>query len=158
MGEVEQGQMVALIGPKGEGKSTILKILGGVILPKPGGLFAPSHLRVLHVSSEALFFMGTLYENLTFGCNKDDADGSMDRVIEICQELGITKSLQEIVKQGADGSVKTWSEVLSLTQRSLCNLARALIANPEMLCIHKPTMSFDEPTSRTVLQYLRKYT
>merc|ERR1712217_804701 len=50
-----------------------------------------------------------------------------------------------------------WSEVLSQTQKALFNLARAMIANFEVLCIHKPTLVFDAITSNLVLGLLRDY-
>eukprot|EP00747_Dinoflagellata_sp_TGD_P151933 gnl/TRDRNA2_/TRDRNA2_177253_c9_seq31.p1 gnl/TRDRNA2_/TRDRNA2_177253_c9~~gnl/TRDRNA2_/TRDRNA2_177253_c9_seq31.p1 ORF type:complete len:530 (-),score=98.75 gnl/TRDRNA2_/TRDRNA2_177253_c9_seq31:285-1829(-) len=90
--KIKQGEFVALVGPPGEGKSTMLKILGGVSLPKLDGedtFFIPSHLRVLHVSEEKLFFSGTLLANLTFGCATGDSDGEMERVVSICKKTGL---------------------------------------------------------------------
>jgi len=55
---IPQGQLVALVGPGGQGKSTLLKMLGGVILSEPGQVYVPSSLRLLHVSTEILFFPG----------------------------------------------------------------------------------------------------
>eukprot|EP00747_Dinoflagellata_sp_TGD_P032283 gnl/TRDRNA2_/TRDRNA2_135882_c0_seq1.p1 gnl/TRDRNA2_/TRDRNA2_135882_c0~~gnl/TRDRNA2_/TRDRNA2_135882_c0_seq1.p1 ORF type:complete len:338 (-),score=37.81 gnl/TRDRNA2_/TRDRNA2_135882_c0_seq1:25-1014(-) len=68
--EVLQGQLVAVVGKHGEGKSTFLQILGSVILPvlaRKSEFFVPSHLRVLHVSLEKYFAPGSLLENLNFG-------------------------------------------------------------------------------------------
>jgi len=154
--EIQQGHVIALLGPKGEGKSTLLRIFGGVILPKPEVLFVPSHLRVLHISSEPLFFKGSLFENVTFGVSCP-ADGEHDRVMEICRTLGIRQSVLQMVDQGNNGEVQIWSEVLSLTQRCLLCLARAFVANPELMCIHKPTMPFDEPQSGVVFKMLRDF-
>jgi len=154
---VHQGTLCSLVGPRGEGKSTLLKIIGGVILPQPGSFFIPSHLRVLHMSTEPLFFLGSLYENLTFGVTPGDPDGDLDRVKEIARRLDLPERLHGMINAGMEGEKLIWGEVLSYTQRCLLCLARALITNPEVLCIHKPTMSYDENTSLRVLNLLREF-
>eukprot|EP00928_Gymnodinium_smaydae_P016356 TRINITY_DN1611_c0_g2_i1.p1 TRINITY_DN1611_c0_g2~~TRINITY_DN1611_c0_g2_i1.p1 ORF type:complete len:1123 (-),score=239.49 TRINITY_DN1611_c0_g2_i1:90-3059(-) len=153
---IQQGSFAALVGPRGEGKTTLLKILGGVILPNPeqGLLFIPSHLRVLHVSPEAIFFRGSLLENLTFGVSPGDQDAATPRVLQILQDLGAQADLLAYV---VAGDVLQWNEVFSQTQKQLFSLARALIANPEVLCVHKPTAVLNEVDSRRVFEVLRDF-
>merc|ERR1719199_1422911 len=155
--EFHQGTFTALVGPEGEGKSTLLKMLGGVILPAPGALFVPSHLRVLHVATENLFFKASLYDNLTFGCASGDSDAAIERVCTICQRLGMPEDLMTLVKQGPKGEQLTWAEVVSQSHRALLGLARAVIANPELMCIHKPIMAYNEETSAMVLDMLKEF-
>jgi len=191
--EIKQGQLVSLVGKRGEGKSTLLKILGGVVLPKSsesgddGVFFVPSHLRVLHVSEETIFFDGTLMENMLFGTTDTDPDARISRVLSIAKKLGIGDNVLEYLHQSPTGSLKSmhtqaiaantptrpkiyqqttsckpdqkhaWNAVLSQTEKHLLCLARALIANPEVLCIHKPTLPFDEKTSNIVLRVLQEY-
>eukprot|EP00747_Dinoflagellata_sp_TGD_P225667 gnl/TRDRNA2_/TRDRNA2_99378_c4_seq1.p1 gnl/TRDRNA2_/TRDRNA2_99378_c4~~gnl/TRDRNA2_/TRDRNA2_99378_c4_seq1.p1 ORF type:complete len:393 (+),score=47.37 gnl/TRDRNA2_/TRDRNA2_99378_c4_seq1:2-1180(+) len=156
--EIEQGQLVSLIGRSEMGKSTLLRILGGAALPEPGGFYIPAHLRVLHVSVGAYFFEGTLGANLVFGVDAGDPDGSEERVIEICKVLGLTGAVCDFVRDPQLKDVKRpWGQMLSDTQKSLCMLARAFIANPEVLCAHKPTMFFDEDTGRKVMKVMRGY-
>merc|ERR1711924_353041 len=50
-----------------------------------------------------------------------------------------------------------FQDALSHTQVHLIMIARALISNPEVLCIHKPTLAFDEKTSATVVHLLRQF-
>merc|ERR1719161_2888864 len=78
--EIQQGTMVALVSQRGGGKTTMLKVLGGVLLPE-SGLHLPPHLRVLHISGDPHFFEGTLRQNLTFGCMPGSEDGSLERVV-----------------------------------------------------------------------------
>jgi len=158
-----QGSFVALVGPRGQGKTTLLKTLGGVILPEhPGCFFMPSHLRMLHVATDPIFFMGTLYENLTFGAPLGGQDRKMDRVLAICKRLGLSEKALRWVQQGEretnpDAEVRPWGELLSHTEKCLCQLARAFIANPEVLCVHKPTMPFNNSTSMNLLLLLREF-
>jgi ABC-type multidrug transport system fused ATPase/permease subunit len=158
--EIDQGSLVLLVGPRGEWKSTLLKILGGMVLPpleREGELsyFVPSHLRVLHVSNEPMFFPGTLKENLLFGVTPGDPDGDDDRIEKICAMLGAPEQLLQLLS-GSDVT-QNWKEVLSQTQCQILSLARALISNPEVLCIHKPTMIFDEEYSRQIFEVLRNF-
>jgi len=156
--EIRQGELISFVGPRSEGKTTLLKILGGVVLPEVGedgpGFFIPSHLRVLHISPEAIFFHGTLLDNICFGVRKGDSDGDIDRVKKVCRRLGLPETVMSMFDSEEE---RVWGEVLSLTQRHLLSLARAFIANPEVLCIHKPTMPFDEVNSREVFKILREY-
>ena len=63
----------------------------------------PSHLRVLHVSSEPLFFLESLYSNLAFAVPAGDADASVDRIVHICSKLGVSEAVADRVRQGPDG-------------------------------------------------------
>ena len=44
--QAQQGQLVAVTGPHGSGKATLLRLLGHVVFPQDGSIFIPSHLRV----------------------------------------------------------------------------------------------------------------
>eukprot|EP00747_Dinoflagellata_sp_TGD_P010686 gnl/TRDRNA2_/TRDRNA2_120057_c0_seq1.p1 gnl/TRDRNA2_/TRDRNA2_120057_c0~~gnl/TRDRNA2_/TRDRNA2_120057_c0_seq1.p1 ORF type:complete len:701 (-),score=77.89 gnl/TRDRNA2_/TRDRNA2_120057_c0_seq1:104-1903(-) len=155
---VQQGQLVAVLGRRREGKSLLLRVLGGAVLPtlEPGSdFFIPSHLRVLHVPNEKLFIRANLMRNLTFGVGKavlDDEDRR--RAIRIIRRLGMRDDTVDLVNSE---EVYHWGEVLSQTQRSLLCLARALVTNPEVLVLHKPTEGFDEITSHYILHLLDEF-
>lgn len=161
--QVQQGQLVCLVGPSGGGKATLLNVIGGEHLPDPVDLeeksdagtvfFVPSHLRVLQVS-EPLFFDGTLFSNLSFGVAEGDQDGGMPRVTSICEKLGL---LSHVIRHIQEKDSHEWCDVLSTTECQLLSLARALIANPEMLCIHKPTQVFNEEMSLNVTGVLKEF-
>lgn len=129
------------------------------MLPEPGGIFVPSHLRVLHNSTEPLFFLGSLYENLTFGLTPGDPDGDFKHVLNISEKLAIGDKVMNRLKQEELGhaDVRAWNDVLSHTERSLCCLARAMVTNPEVFVCHKPTMAYDDTTSHRVLSILREF-
>lgn len=153
-----QGELTALVGPEGEGKSTLLYMLGGVVLPDPGSVFVPSHLRVLHVSPIALFFKGTLFENLTFGClGPEDPDSRVERVMSICRRLLFPEDILHMIGEGHKGPVLVWQEVLAHSHKSLLQFARAIITNPELMCVHKPVMYIGDKSSAVVLELLREF-
>merc|ERR1719183_754005 len=106
----QQGRVVGIIGPRGEGKGTIIKLLGGVVLPDAGvHLFIPTHLRVLHVTAEPLFFHGTLYKNLTLGLREGHPNRAVPHIAAILEVFGLSKNwIEEIL--GAQFSL-AWMEV-----------------------------------------------
>eukprot|EP00746_Dinoflagellata_sp_MGD_P142563 gnl/MRDRNA2_/MRDRNA2_75508_c0_seq1.p1 gnl/MRDRNA2_/MRDRNA2_75508_c0~~gnl/MRDRNA2_/MRDRNA2_75508_c0_seq1.p1 ORF type:complete len:346 (-),score=51.44 gnl/MRDRNA2_/MRDRNA2_75508_c0_seq1:372-1334(-) len=158
--EFPQGNFIALVGEAGSGKATLLKILGGVLLPGGGDLLVPPHLRVLHISQRPTFIAGTLYENLTFGIKKNDPDGAPERAQAICRHLMLPEHI--LVRLDASNKVMfnqkaEWDVVLSLTECILLNIARALMCNPEVLIFHKPTLMLNDRLGENTLACLRKF-
>lgn len=152
--ELQQGRLVYLLGPHGEGKSELLRLFAGATLPLDAdepNVFVASHLRCLHVSSEPLFFEGSLYDNLTLGVKPGDPDLRMERVLQICRSLGLPRYIRDQIESKRQ---HVWSTKLSQTQRQLLSLARAFVANPEFLCVHKPFQVLDEYTAQKVLELL----
>lgn len=150
---IEQGTLVALVGHRGQGKTTLLKILGGVLLPQ-GDLYVPTHLRVIHVPGQPMFFSTTLLENLRYGVHGNSDDGRLERVLEICRSVNVSEELIKVIEEETR---QNWDSHLSLTQKMSLHLARALIANPDMLILHKPTIAFDSDTASDIMKTLKKF-
>jgi len=161
---LDQGRLITLLGPHGGGKSTFLRVLGGSALPKlrqDARFFIPAHLRVLHVPSDPVLFDCSLYQNLTFGCSKEDAENDTDRqrVKGICLRLGLPEDLcAQIQDTDADAHMEfaTLSHI-SHTQKRLITLARALVTTPEVLVLHKPTLGMDAKAAKVILTTLRDF-
>eukprot|EP00930_Biecheleria_cincta_P025922 TRINITY_DN18372_c0_g1_i1.p1 TRINITY_DN18372_c0_g1~~TRINITY_DN18372_c0_g1_i1.p1 ORF type:complete len:939 (-),score=139.61 TRINITY_DN18372_c0_g1_i1:49-2865(-) len=163
-----QGGLYLLAGGPSEGKGTILKLLGEVLLPRlpghtrtsdagSGDLIVPSHLRSLHVSSEPMFIEGTLMDNLLLGvaAGKETQDGSKERVLNLCSKLGLSRSVLDCIEQNS--LTVPWRQVLSHTEAALLHMARAFVANPELLCVHKPTLYFGEDISNRVHEMQKQF-
>eukprot|EP00747_Dinoflagellata_sp_TGD_P117151 gnl/TRDRNA2_/TRDRNA2_172543_c4_seq9.p1 gnl/TRDRNA2_/TRDRNA2_172543_c4~~gnl/TRDRNA2_/TRDRNA2_172543_c4_seq9.p1 ORF type:complete len:385 (+),score=53.94 gnl/TRDRNA2_/TRDRNA2_172543_c4_seq9:2-1156(+) len=155
---VQQGQLIAVVGKRGKGKSTLLRILGNAIVPEVSGsnagFFVPSHLRLLHMSPEPMFFYATMLENLAFGVRHGDSDGDAARVVKILHRLGLP---DEIIREVHTTTKNDWGDQMSLTQQHLCSMARAMIANFEVVVTHKPTLAFDEQGSKNILSVLKEF-
>jgi len=149
-----QGSFITLVGLSGHGKSTLMRLLGSQIVPDSGDLLIPPHLRTLHISPQPTFFYDTLHANLTYGVHKNNTeDASIERVMAVLTQLKVPKILHQYLdpsnRELFDVKV-SWSTVLSTTQLGLLSLARAFIANPEVLVLHKPTVFFDDATATNI--------
>merc|ERR1712217_155356 len=150
------------------GKGKILSMLGGVILPASGkdkgtqrvlsdfeitrNIHIPSHLRVLHVEANPLFITGSLYKNLTYGL--PPGTDSMEQVLQVCTAIGLT---DETIEHVMSNRTLCWLQVLSQSQCMLVQIARALLANPDVLLLHKPTLSLNNDEQTRIYQLLREH-
>lgn len=124
-----------------------------MLLPKIGDLMIPPHLRVLHVSLEPLFVEGSLLHNLRFGVfNPKDPDADETRIKLVCRELKMPETIINKMHHDED-----FRQTLSMTEKSLVRIARALISNPEVLCIHKPTIGFDHALASNIMKKIFKF-
>jgi len=136
--EIHQGQMVAVVGNIGCGKATLLRLIAGSVLPEDGKgspIFVPSHMRVASVADEAIFFGGTLYENLIYGMDRSQPHASKERVKSICHRLTRSHTITDYLD---DDSEQDWLAIFSGAHCKLLSVARALVHNVEVLTIHKP--------------------
>jgi len=141
---VPQGSFVAVVGPRHGGKSTLMRLLGQVVLPTDGYVFISSHLRVLHVGQQPLILKGGIWRNVALNHQFGDLDAEQ-RIMSICRRLGFSDYLLELMddekrsgKQVQD-QTDSWQARLSTTDQVLINLARAFIYNAEVLVLHRPT-------------------
>merc|ERR1719379_2840924 len=81
--QFEQGKLYTLVGHPHQGRATLMKILGQVVVPQEGTIFVPPHLRVLHVSRECFILNASFIENVIF--NQSMAKlGGWERVRSVC--------------------------------------------------------------------------
>jgi len=158
--EFEQGQMVCLTGHHVSGKATVLRLIGGSCLPaKPEQAFAPSHLRILQVAFHPTFMRGSLLDNLLFGANRSGTPESKAqmkvRALLICQKLCVSAQILDLIDTEAE--LEVWSEVLSSSQAFLLNLARAFVADPEVLCVNLPHVSLEPRVADEVWSVLQEF-
>jgi len=160
-----QGRLYAFVGPPHQGKSTLLKLMGGVLLPNEtsnGSIFVPPHLRVLHLSQDTFFLGTTLLKNLVFNTSMEKV-GGLERIRKICELLNFPPSLLAHLQDAQEPSQMTarsevfrqWVSSLSYTDFARINLARAFIMNPECLVLHKPALAFDDSEARAIIKLLR---
>lgn len=161
--QVPQGNMVAVNGPHGSGKATLLRLLGHVVFPQQGFIFIPSHLRVLHVTQEAIVLETSAWRNLTFGEQALDP-ARVRRILETMQMKATLKLVETQLyadtasaKEDAEAAENSWLENLTYTEKVKLHLARALLMNPEVLVLQRPLHHYDANTAKMVLQLLKTH-
>eukprot|EP00931_Biecheleriopsis_adriatica_P074854 TRINITY_DN48837_c0_g1_i1.p1 TRINITY_DN48837_c0_g1~~TRINITY_DN48837_c0_g1_i1.p1 ORF type:complete len:961 (+),score=149.45 TRINITY_DN48837_c0_g1_i1:71-2953(+) len=153
--ELRQGILHAFVGKHGHGKGTLLSIAAGMLLQDAGHCFIPPHLRVYFVPHDPLFLDSSLYENLTFGTDtSNEKDACMERVLAICRKLHIPEHIMGMIQARSDS---VGLGMLSLSEKTQLQLVRALVANPEVLVLHKPTCHFTDAHTALVLRAFKEH-
>jgi len=159
--DVPAGTTVALVGHTGAGKSTIAKLLARFYDPREGPItFDGVDLRDVTQSSlrrqlgivpqEGFLFAGTVAENIAFG----RPDATPKDIAGAAQAVGAQEFILRL-ENGYETEVQERGSRLSLGQRQLIALARALLADPRVLILDEATSSVDIGTERKIEQALR---
>ncbi len=156
---INAGERVGIIGQTGAGKSTIQKLLTGLERPTKGEIFLddknistlhPMELRenIAVMPQEPYLFSGTLKENLELSRNI-----SKEELSNLLSQTG----LEELVKKSGMGDgfiVGEGGKNLSVGQRHLVALARALMSDSPILILDEPTTGLDVGLEKKLIQHL----
>jgi ATP-binding cassette subfamily B protein len=159
--DVPAGTTVALVGHTGAGKSTIAKLLARFYDPREGRITIDGHdLRDVTQASlrrqlgivpqEGFLFAGTVTENIAFG----RPDAKAEEVVRSAETIGAHDFILRL-EDGYETQLQERGSRLSLGQRQLVALARALLADPRILILDEATSSVDIGTERKIEQALR---
>jgi len=155
---VEQGSSVAVVGPSGGGKSTLLGIIGGLARPTTGtvglgGLdlsasserdrsdFRRRRLGFVYQSDNLLPFL-TVVENVGLQLALDDLAGEADRALELLDRLGLRAEVDNLPDQLSGG------------QRQRVAVARAVVHRPQLILADEPTGALDATNAAGVIDLL----
>lgn len=147
------GQVVAIVGPSGAGKTSLVDVLLGAISPTSGKVqisgYEPSHSivkwpgAVAYVPQDVYIFDGTINENITIGMpNNSQTSLRIDDAIRMAQ-------LEEVVNDlpfGLDTQVGENGSSLSGGQRQRIGIARALFTQPKLIVLDEATSALDAET------------
>lgn len=156
---IEAGAFVALVGPSGGGKSTIVDLLLGVIRPDAGSINLngknPRKLLeefkgyVGYVPQEIILIDGSIKDNICFYADFKESD--LKLAIEMSQLSDLISSLPD----GYDTQVGERGARLSGGQRQRLGIARALYTNPKILILDEATSALDGKTEGEISGTLR---
>jgi len=160
--EVKPGERVAIVGPTGSGKSTLIKLIPRFYDPTSGRILIDGidirdvkirslrkHIGIVH--QDVMLFAGTIKENITYG----KPNASMKEVIEAAKAAGIHEFILSLPK-GYETNVAERGVSLSGGQRQRIAIARTLILNPKVLILDDPTSNLDAETEAKVAEALKK--
>jgi len=152
--EVRPGEVLAIVGPSGSGKSSLLRLLNRLDEPTSGTVFfqnidyreiPPRELRrkVGMVTQRPFLFPGTVYENVSFGPQQRGEEFSRPQAEELLTRVGLGSYAARDVTNLSGGEAQRIS------------LARALANSPIVLLLDEPTSSLDEESKAEVESLIR---
>ncbi|MDN5593008.1 MAG: ABC transporter ATP-binding protein [Brevibacterium aurantiacum] len=157
---IPAGQIVALVGATGAGKSTLVKLVTRFYDPSEGRItidevdlrdLDDAELRqsVVMVTQESFLFTGTIADNIRIG-NPDAGD---DDVVAAATAVGLDPYIRRL-PAGYETDVKKRGGRLSSGQRQLVSFARVFLADPDIVVLDEATAHLDIPSERLVQKAL----
>ena len=156
------GEMIALVGPTGAGKSTLVSLLpafyeytsGTVTIDgQPVADTSLTSLRqnIAIVSQEPFLFNGTIRENIQYG----QLDANEEQITEAAKAANCHTFIQELA-DGYDSRVGERGVKLSVGEKQRVSIARALLSNAPILILDEATASVDTATERLIQEALER--
>ncbi|MDO5440339.1 MAG: ABC transporter ATP-binding protein [Erysipelotrichaceae bacterium] len=159
---VEPGKNVAIVGPTGAGKTTLVKLLMRFYELNGGTIYVDFHnikeytrhdLREMFgmVLQDTWLFEGTIKENIRF--SKPDATD--EEIVEACKMAHVDHFIRTLEK-GYDTVISEESSGISQGQKQLLTIARAFLADPKILILDEATSSVDTRTEQLIQDSMEK--
>lgn len=161
--DVKPGEMIAIVGPTGAGKSTLINLLerfydvrGGSI--KLDGMDVRDidreelHKRFAMVLQDTWLFNGTIFDNIKYGAHEEVSDEQVYQAARTAHADEFIRTLPE----GYQTILNEDASNISQGQRQLLTIARAFITDPEILILDEATSSVDTRTEILIQRAMNK--
>ncbi len=159
---VKAGESIALVGPTGAGKSTVVNLISRFYNINEGRVLIDGHdiaevtLHSLRsqmgiMLQDSFIFSGTIRDNIRYG----RLDATDEEIVEACKTVCANEFIEELPK-GYDTLVTERGGSLSQGQKQLIAFARTLLSDPKILILDEATSSIDTKTERQLQIGLNK--
>ena len=161
---VETGEMVAIVGPSGAGKTTFARMCCGLYQPERGDVRIFGHSvrtdverarsQLTYVPQTPYLFAGTLRENIAFG-----VDNASPEEVVAAAESACAQAFIERMENGYDTVIGEQGQGMSGGERQRIAIARAFLRNAPLIILDEPTSALDNETEvqlQIALERLRK--
>ncbi|MFQ5821709.1 MAG: ABC transporter ATP-binding protein [Candidatus Heimdallarchaeota archaeon] len=146
---IEPGEMVAVVGHTGAGKTTLAALINRFYDPQQGRILigeqdlrevtlASLHDNISLIPQEPYLFDGTIIENIRYG----HPAATDEEIMELCQILGANEFI-EVLADGYHTQIVENGKNLSAGQRQMITIARTMLANPKILILDEATARLD---------------
>ena len=160
--EIETGQVAAIVGPSGVGKTTIISLIPRLYDPQSGTIkidgvdirrYKLKSLReqISFVLQETLLFHTSVWENIAYG----KPDASPDQIIRAAKEANAHEFIVQL-SEGYGTMVGERGVTLSGGQRQRIAIARAIVRNTPILVLDEPTTGLDSSSEQAVIEALER--
>lgn len=160
--DIKPGQSIALVGPTGAGKTTVVNLISRFYNLTGGRILIDDHdiaevtLRSLRsqmgiMLQDSFIFSGTIMENIRYG----RLDATEEEIIAAAKTVCADEFIREF-EHGYQTEVNERGSKLSQGQRQLISFARTLLADPRILILDEATSSIDAKTERLLQQGLNE--
>ncbi len=163
--EIERGETIAVVGPNGCGKSTLVNLIPRFYDATSGTItidgtpLADVRLRDLRrriglVTQETLLFDDTIFNNILYGC----PDATHEQVVEAAMRAHAHRFIEEELPEGYETMAGPMGGRLSGGQRQRIAMARAILRDPAILLLDEATSQIDLESEQAIQQVLEEFT
>ena len=160
--DIYKGETIAIIGPSGTGKSTIMRVLDGLLPPTSGSVnimgheienFTEDEWNILRKKMGVVFQYSALFDFLTVGGNVAFGLNQHQKLEQDKIDAKVSKLLELV---GMPGTENLLPSELSGGMKKRVGLARALATDPDLVLYDEPTSGLDPVMTTTISKLIRK--